>query len=266
MNKIVIFYVPGCYTLFKRMTTSNKRQGLFCYHIVPILYLYFLEHSWSIASLLSFCLLVIAFYSQYEIGYIYNDTETIKLENEPSKRLDESETLYYEEHKKKIYLGHILSFVVGFSLLWLLEEQEEFLTYSFFAMIAEMAIFLGYNNVRGKKSLPLFFLLELFKYLPFVWLLYANHIVVGIIIISMIYAVPNTIERLSFKRYGITWMNKLLPTKDSFSNFRVIFYFAVCLLLFLDKVFLQYLPLFLFLLVFRCLAILKLKREIKIKK
>ena len=263
MDKKIIFYMPGCYTLFKRMTTSNKRQGLLCYHIVPILYLYFLGHSWSIVSLLSCCLFVIAFYSQYEIGYIYNDTETIKLEYSPSERLDEGEIQYYEGHKTGIYLNHILSFVVGFALLWLLGEQEEFLIYSFCVMIAEISIFLGYNNVRGKKSLPLFFLLELFKYLPFVWLFHANHIVAEIIIISLIYAVPNTIERLSFKRYGITWMNKLLPTKNSFSKFRVIFYFVTCLLLVLSKDFLQYLPLFLFLLTFRCLVILKLKREIK---
>lgn len=255
--------MPGCYTLFKRMTTSNKRQGLLCYHIVPILYLYFLGHSWSIVSLLSCCLFVIAFYSQYEIGYIYNDTETIKLEYSPSDRLDEGEIQYYEGHKTGIYLNHILSFVVGFALLWLLGEQEEFLIYSFCVMIAEISIFLGYNNVRGKKSLPLFFLLELFKYLPFVWLFHANHIVAEIIIISLIYAVPNTIERLSFKRYGIDSMIKLLPSKEAYSKFRIAFYFASCLLLIVSRIYIQYLPLFIFLLAFRCFAFLKSKKNNK---
>ena len=96
MNNKFIFLCPGAYTIRKRMVSKNKRLGLFCYHIVPVAFLYMLSHVYSICSLVEFVLLLVAFYAQYEIGYIYNDTETIKKEKNPSKRLDSIEMYYID--------------------------------------------------------------------------------------------------------------------------------------------------------------------------
>ena len=98
MNNKFIFLCPGAYTIRKRMVSKNKRLGLFCYHIVPVAFLYMLSHVYSICSLVEFVMLVVAFYAQYEIGYIYNDTETIKKEKNPSKRLDSMEMNFYNKY------------------------------------------------------------------------------------------------------------------------------------------------------------------------
>lgn len=261
MNNKFVFLCPGAYTIRKRMVSKNKRLGLFCYHIVPVAFLYMLSHVYSICSLVEFVLLLVAFYAQYEIGYIYNDTETIKKEKNPSKRLDSIEMYFYNKNKCQIYIVHFLTFICILSGLSWMSDEREFLLFSAISMIVELVIFYVYNNVRGRISLLVFFFLELFKYIPFLNLFDTESAMQILIVTAMIYAIPNTLERLSFKRYGILFMQRLLPTEKSYLKFRIAFYLVVCLCMAMFKQFLIYIPLFLFLLVFRGMAFLKAKRE-----
>ena len=230
-----------------------------CYHVIPIIYLYFLYHTFNIWTVGCSFLLVYAFYSQYEIGYIYNDTETIKTENEPSKRLDTDEISYYESRKIQIYCIHFVCFLLFFPLLFYIEEDKVFLLYAFCAMFIEILLFFIYNRIRAKKSLIVFFFLELFKYLPFVNLQRVTDISLTLLVIAMIYAIPNTIERLSFERYHILFMQKLLPSKFCYLKFRIAFYFISCVFVLWNNSLIIYLPLFIFLLTFRSLAFFKIK-------
>ena len=258
MNTSFMFLCPGAYTLKKRMITNNKKMGLFCYHVIPISFLFFLYQTVSIISFFKLGLLIIAFYAQYEIGYIYNDAETIKKEKEPSKRLDSIEMSFYSRYRGQIYVAHILSY--SFLVIFLIFlSGDAFWWYSTFAMIVECLIFLLYNNVRGRKSLVVFFFLELFKYLPFVNLLTIDSKLLYLVLIAMIYAVPNTIERLSFKRYNIVFMQKLLPTQNTYLIFRIVFYLLASFFLLKKKKAIVLLPIFVFLLLFRSLALLKIK-------
>lgn len=259
MNKREVFLCPMAYTLRKRMVSNNKRFGLFCYHIVPITYLFFLCHEFDFFSLLSCFLLILAFYSQYEIGYIYNDAETVKREKEPSNRLDMDEIQYYENNKTRIYLLHFLCFVIVFPFLYILGIRIEFILYSLGVMLIEIMIFFSYNKIREKKSLVIFFCLELFKYLPFVNWIEAENKITLLFVASMIYAIPNTIERLAFKRYGIMFMQKILPSETAYWVFRIVFYMFSCLFFLFNNHLRMYVPLFLFLFLFRCFALLKIK-------
>lgn len=260
MNNRLLFCFPGAYTLLKRMVTYNKRLGLFCYHVIPMVYLYFSSHEFRFSSLFTCLLLVIAFYAQYEIGYIYNDTETIKLEDKPSKRLSEDEIAYYSKRKMQIYSFHIAFFVFFGLIAMLLEDNLYFSFYTLGLMAIEAIIFLCYNRVRGKTSLLIFFFLELLKYLPFVAIYESPDWQELLVLVACIYALPNTIERLSFKRYGIHFIQVILPTTNSYLKFRVLFYVGVCLLLMMDANMKDFLPLFVFLLIFRISALVKIKK------
>lgn len=260
MNNGFLFTIPGAYTLLKRMVTNNKRLGLFCYHIIPVVYLYFSCHFFSIRAFIACLILIAAFYAQYEIGYIYNDTETIKLEDKPSKRLSEDETFYYSIHRIGVYISHIVAFLVLGLMALLLEINLHFCFYSLGLMVIEAIVFLCYNRIRGKKSLFVFFILELLKYLPFIAIYESTDWQKLLILVASIYALPNTIERLSFKRYGIIFMQSMLPTTNAYLKFRVFFYLVICCLLMIDASMRAFLPLFIFLLIFRISALVKIKK------
>lgn len=168
---------------------------------------------------------------------------------------------FYNKYRCQIYIVHFLTFICVLSGLSWMSDEREFLLFSAISMIVELVIFYVYNNVRGRISLLVFFFLELFKYIPFLNLFDTESAMQILIVTAMIYAIPNTIERLSFKRYGILFMQRLLPSEKSYLKFRIAFYLVVCLCMAMFKQFLIYIPLFLFLLVFRGMAFLKAKRE-----
>lgn len=256
MTKYKFFYIPGLYTVDKRMTTGNKKAGLFCYHIIPTLFLYMVSSNCNTSSIIDYILLLVMFYTLYETGYIYNDTETVKREKEPSLRLDTSEMGYYNNNRRIIYLFRlILSFILSVCII--LHGGLRF-ALSMGLMFLEAVIFFAYNNLRGRSSLPVFFILEMFKYLPFALVVPENADVLIFIITMCIYPIPNTIERLAFRRYGFTTMINALPTKKSYLLFRIIYNFTVFFILavlsFTDIATNIYYILFLFMLLFRITA------------
>ena len=243
------FYVPGAYTLKIRMKSWNKRLGLFCYHIVPT---YFLSSVIADFPIWAYLVAIVAFYTLYEIGYIYNDAETIKKEVNPSLRLTDADLQYYERNKWAVYVFRLFFFsILLFTGLSILGTR---VLLSFFLILAELLVFLLYNNVRGRKSLPVFFLLELGKYVPFAFFHYVQTNLFVWVAVVCIYAFPNTVERLSFKRYGFVRMQRLLPDEKALLLFRLLFcscMLVVCCIVGQMRIFL---PLFIFLFCFRLLA------------
>ncbi len=243
----------------KRMTSIVKKIGLICYHIIPAAFLFFVIGEISIGSIFDFLFLMIAFYALYEIGYIYNDTETVKTENNPTLRLSDDEIAYYNKRKINIYIDRCLIFLL-LTFVPIVMFHHKYLLLGFIACILELFIFQLYNNIRGRFSIPVFFLLETFKYLPFVICFYdrINSIILGVVM--LIYAIPNTIERLSFPRYDIKLMMKLLPSRQSLLIFRGGYNITIAIILYcLDLLKLfpnSYFLLFFFLAFFRGFALI----------
>ena len=253
------YYMPGAYVAKIRMTTLFKKFGLICYHIIPACFLFFYFTPLSVFGVCKFVTLLVAFYALYEIGYIYNDTETIKKETTPTLRLSYDNLSYYSSHKPYIYGVRGVLFVLLFIVSLSISKDDSFWLCFIFCAI-EFLFFQIYNNVRGIVSIPVFFVLETFKYIPF---LVAHPTKISYILllgVVGIYAIPNTIERISFPRYGCTFMMQLLPTKKSYLVFRVLYY-CLCVTAFgllnaselwTNKI----VYLFLFLLFFRSIALI----------
>lgn len=77
----------------------------YLFPIILIILLWEGEVNWLI-----FITTLILAYNLYEIGYIQNDTETIKKEKNPTLRLNENSISYYELHKASIYT---IRFIIG---------------------------------------------------------------------------------------------------------------------------------------------------------
>ncbi len=251
------YYIPGAYVMKIRMTTLFKKIGLVCYHIIPACFLFFYFEQLSVFGVFKFAMLLVAFYALYEIGYIYNDTETIKRETTPTLRLSNYQLSYYSSNKHYIYGVRGVLFVLLLIVSCNISKDDSFWLCFIFCVI-EFLIFQIYNSVRGAVSIPVFFVLETFKYIPF---LVAHPTKISYILllgVMAIYAIPNTIERISFPRYGCSFMMNLLPTKKSYLYFRVL-YCCLCVIIFwLLNLFglwvNRFVYIFLFLLLFRSSA------------
>lgn len=201
------------------MSSTSKKAGLICYHFIPAAFLFFSIEDISFQNLILFSLLLMGFYSLYEIGYIYNDTETTKREIEPTLRLAHEDSTYYENNKIAIYTLRLIFFLM-IALFCISSNKSKRIDLYFVACIVELIVFLIYNNVRGRWSIPVFFLLETGKYLPFS-VCHPQHMDWRLMIVIMaIYAIPNTIERLSFPRYKLKIMMNLFPVRESYLKFR----------------------------------------------
>ena len=99
---------------------------------------------------LVFVLSFISFVNLYETGYIYNETETIKKEKDPTKRLTNEQLAFYERHKYLIYSERLLlSFILNFCLSFFISCKSLILfsfTYSSAIPITRMVS--AYNGRR----------------------------------------------------------------------------------------------------------------------
>lgn len=230
------FYIPFCYFGFVRMGTIAKCFGFISYFVIPTFYYFlYLKDFLFISAIVNYLISVFLLYNLYEIGYIQNDTESIKKEITPSLRLYPRNITFYSKHKVSIYIARcIYSILFCLLLLFINDFSKGALLFSsgcYFLLI----IFLLYNKIRNKWSICIFCILQISKYLCFTLLFYPNINQIAIYGLILIYPFPNIIERLSFKRYNIKIFRILLPNKHSFIKFRTKYYLIIILFsIFLD--------------------------------
>lgn len=53
----------------------------------------------------------------YEIGYIQNDTETVKRDDSPTWRLNGTELDFYYQHKRVVYISRIIQTIAFLTML-----------------------------------------------------------------------------------------------------------------------------------------------------
>lgn len=140
------FYIPFLYSIETRM--SGNIIGIFnwisqyLFPVTLIIWLWGGYINWSI-----FITILILVYNLYEIGYIQNDTETIKKEKEPTLRLNENAINYYEVHKAYIY---IIRFIIGILCSTILIVCLNANYVPIFLSWLIPIIYYVYNNLRNK--------------------------------------------------------------------------------------------------------------------
>ena len=225
----VSFYLPFTYVMLARMGTPAKSLGLLLIYAVPTCYYFLLAggFDWSLVPIYLLCITLI--YTLYEMGYIQNDTETIKREENPSIWLWPSNFEFYETHKYSIYATR-LGLAAGLSVLFCLYWGTHVGTCLFLCMAWSIAlIYQIYNRIRNRWNLLLFAMLQICRYLSYLFL-FAPDVNGKIVLLSFVsFPLCYIVERTSHPRYHLKWIQQLIPSRERLTSFRVKYYAALCL-------------------------------------
>lgn len=209
-----MFYIPFLYFYKSRLKSIKKLISWFFIYIIPIIISYlFLFQDENIINIIIY---LIGIYTIYEIGYIYNDTETIKKEENPTIRLSLEQIKFYENNKLSIYLFRL---IFSFCMILLLRNAID-LNLAICSYILLFVLFYIYNNIRSILNLPLHFLLVIIRFSSFI-LVFGQSFKLFVLSI-FIFPVLNLIERAGELRFGLITLQH-----DFFSNhnrFRIIYY------------------------------------------
>lgn len=253
----LFFYFPFTYLFRSRLYTFYKFVSWLIIYGIPVYLLYGWVNSFSMQSSFFYLLSVLLIYNFYEIGYIQNDTETIKREKKPTLRLKNFEYEYYEKYKKQIYIFRLC---VG---LFLMLVFYDYLYIGFLvALVSVLLFYLIYNNIRNRWNLLVNMGLVLTRYCAPLCVL-GNISVETLIVATLIYPFLNFIERASTERFHIYFLLRMM-NGIGLTWFRVIYYFCFTCIFGVLSLFysnyLHYFLLFIGLLFFRYLILKGVKK------
>jgi len=199
--------------------------------LIPTLLLFLLADDWSLQHVMDYLLLTLLVYSLYEVGYLWNDTYTIRKEKNPTLRLNHKELAYVLSHKSTIYEIRLLLAV--FITLYVLMEHD-WSTGSLRAILAAWSILLVYalyNTVRGHLSFVLHLLLLMLRYTS-AWLLVSKGSLLSMLMLTLfIFPLPIMMEIVAKGKFGITYRFTSWYLKDYSKRylFRLKYYSLLCL-------------------------------------
>lgn len=153
----MLFFIPMLYS-FK--TRYKGKVGISAWGVKYLLPVFFISFGLHGFSLIRFVLGLLFLYGLYEIGYIQNDCETIKKEENPTMRISSYELNFYEKHKVLIYVVRFLEFIVWWGLLYVSRTPILMLLCGFMTL----PLFFLYNWIRNGFCLVVHLLLMLFRY------------------------------------------------------------------------------------------------------
>ena len=215
---MMFLYFPFVYTFHTRLLSLSSKISWFTTYVAPVLIacLYFnLDYGFSF-------LLIFSIYAAYEIGYIVNDCELIKKEENPTIRLNSKELKYYESKKVLIFLIRILCLVFSIFLVYIYYVNLFLpLLISVFLILITYTI---YNNIRNNFNLPLYSLLVYFRY--FVIFILIEKSLILAFFLYLIYPFCVTLEFSTKKRFITSYFMKF----RNFDRFRSIYYFLLLIL------------------------------------
>ena len=129
----------------------------------------------------------------YEIGYIWNECETIKKEKNPTKRLSEKNLEFYERKKIIIYLERFFVTIALNFLLSFFISSKSLILFSSVEFIS-LIVFFIYNNVRGKITQLIYLFLSILKYTSVLFCFSENLSVSVFIAAILVFPLVRTME------------------------------------------------------------------------
>lgn len=228
----IFFYVPMLFAKYTRFKGLNGSLQFFFKYFM-LVFLASVVHIQSF-SLIRFIISIFYMYSLYEFGYIQNDAETIKKENNPTKRLTNEDLAFYEKHKISIYVTRLGWALLLASLLMFSNTSCFFILYS----IIIVPVFYLYNTIRNRYNLYIHIILMFLRlsvpvvisslYIDFPLMLW----------ILFIYPIPVFVQLSVKGKFG--YKNKFFSRYIMFSYdkhnmhlFRIKYYIVFTLLLFI---------------------------------
>lgn len=233
--KKLIFYLPILYLYKTRLKTLLKLFSWIYIYIIPIICLLFFQNqewSLSIKNILYSLLSIITVYNFYEIGYIQNDTETIKIEKNPTMRINHEQLNYYDKYKIIIY-G--FRFLLGFILIYILSILGSITVgciYYSIGIVSILIVYQLYNRMRSNWNMLFYFMLSTLKYIAPLFLFPENLTWNLVLLAIFVFPLEKTSEFKAGKSIDITpniFFRKyiLKYDKSRLTSYRVIAYISI---------------------------------------
>lgn len=158
----LVFYIPFFYTFsINRRGVEGIAYFLEFYLFSFLAFFIFKDYSLSLNDVIYFFLMLLGFTSLYEIGYIDNNTRSIKKESNPTLRHTLDQIKFAQNNYFTIYSVRIIITLAAFGLLW----ENVYLFDASWHSLTTLLIFLAYNNIRtGWLNRFNFMLLRFFRY------------------------------------------------------------------------------------------------------
>ena len=227
----LVFYVPFLYIYLVRCGAACKFVSLlFVLYLVPTFYFFSLHLGLGWSQIYLYLLAFLLIYGLYELGYLQNDTETVKNEVVPSLRLYEHNFKHYEQNKKLIYSVRIL-WCLALSIL--IVFANGFNTGSCLFLVSAWSIafvYQLYNRIRNRWNLFYLVLLTLARYFSYIFLFINTVKMSHVIALFFAYSFLKIVESAVRRRYGINWLLALFGGKENFTVIRVRYYLVATLL------------------------------------
>lgn len=233
-HRKLMFYIPLMYAIESRFL-KRSRLGVIVWgteYLIPVIIAFYLLNM-NFQGIGLMLLSIVAVYNFYEIGYIQNDCETIKKEQNPTLRVKEQELSYYESRKYFIYGFRIL--IGTFLSCFFLDTASPW--YVIVLLWLVIPFYWVYNTLRGRINLYLILPLTAYRYcMPFLLLspLMDNEIFwcIGLLFIS--YPLLKFMEVCAGGKSlpAEKWTRFFMRNYDSRFAFRIKFYaiLSLCLL------------------------------------
>lgn len=164
----VMYYLPLYYGIKTRAKGIFHKMSFMTNILLPNLFLSIFYSNQEYNSIQQFLIGIMAFiamYSVYEVGYLQNDTFTIRLEEKPTIRLDAIENKYIQENVLKIIAVKIITAL--FIPFLACRYFNTSIINSFLLCISLLGLFLAYsifNSYRNINCLYSIFFILIFKY------------------------------------------------------------------------------------------------------
>ena len=226
-NISAAFYIPFAYLYSVRLRSITKLLSWLLLYILPTAFyssMGYTGDAWSFA--IQYTLVLIATFTLYETGYIFNDTLAIRREEHPSLRLNESETAYFFAHRWSIVLTRLLiaaiclcalSPIINYQLS-IINYQLSIINYQLLMLV----LFALYNRWRNRYNVFLYVWLVFSRFVPFMCL--SEHGAFDYILLFVSYPMLIGMERFSMPSYRWGLMGKLIPDEPSKARFRAAYY------------------------------------------
>lgn len=222
------FYLPVVYTYVTRLKRLSRLFSWGMIYVLPVAYSCLcLQTAWEGRSVLICLLGMIAVYNFYEVGYIENDTETIKRESAPTLRLDEEARDYYEVHKKGIYGMRLLWGGALAGILYVVSPEPPQVLVFMGVIGCLLPLYRIYNHIRNRGNLYMHILLVTIRYGSCLLLFWGEGSWRVLGLVWFAFPVPNFIERAATPRFAQYWATRLVE-KKGMAFYRVVYYALAC--------------------------------------
>jgi hypothetical protein len=231
-RRVLMTALPTYYLFYSRYQTRSAQLSWLAGEVLPLLFVSAFFFDGSFVDLVPAYLLTrMAFVSLYEIGYIENDTVTIKHEPGAQSRLLAEDHRFFDTHYSLVIALKAAVMLASFVLLVALDRVRDLeLNLPAFAVCLALtwSVFALHNRVRSRANIGTVLMLLWLKY-GASFLLFARpaDYPAAIGIALTLFPIAGTIEYASKPHFNLAWAIRINQDIDAF---RVKYYLVLVVL------------------------------------